>query len=95
MSDEAAEQWLAAAVAEVIHLPPTVLRDACSEVRKTATHHGQIIPGILASGTVKDEMRWQATKRRMALDGHRMKDVIALPSRGEVKRIGQVLSDER
>ena len=92
MSDEAAEQWLMAAVAEVIHITPPVLSRACSDVRKTATHHGQIVPAILASDAVKSHEAHQRTLRRLAADGHHVPGIAALPSRGGVKQIGQSLS---
>lgn len=48
MTDSAARDWLAAAVAEVRHLRHDLLAKACAEARKTVTHHSQIIPSILA-----------------------------------------------
>jgi len=49
MTDGMARDWLAAAVLEVRHISPQTLARACAEVRKTATHHGQIIPAIIAA----------------------------------------------
>ena len=51
MNDSAARDWLAAAAAEVqefAHYRPTQFQVACKAIRQTATHHGQIVPGILA-----------------------------------------------
>ncbi len=61
MTDSAARDWLAAAVAEVRHIPPATLARACVEVRQTATHHGQIIPALVKAATEiskPDPYRW-------------------------------------
>lgn len=82
MTDKAAKDWLTAAVAEVHHLEPRTLRAACMEARTKCTHHGQIVPTILASEAVADERKFLALKNGM--------DCQRLPYRGGAKQIGQV-----
>lgn len=49
MTDSAAREWLTAAVAELRHIPPATLARSAGEARKNVTHHGQIIPAIIAA----------------------------------------------
>lgn len=92
MTDSAARDWLAAAVAEVRHLPAPLLARACAEARKTVSHHGQIIPAILGSQAVKDNAAHEREIKRMLLDGHEMpgRGVPQLGHRGGAKRIGNL-----
>ena len=46
MTADEAEDWLSVAIGEVTHYPATVLRDATAQVRKTCTHHAQIIAAL-------------------------------------------------
>lgn len=86
MTDGAARDWLAAAAAELRSIPPAVLERACAEARKTVTHHGQIIPAIVAASAEArkpDPFAW-------ALDCHRPASPSLLGPRGGVKLIGDV-----
>lgn len=87
MTDNAAKDWLAAAVAEVRHVPPATLARACAEVRKTATHHGQIIPAIIAASaevSKPDPFAW-------AMVCHQPKPAHGLLGDGGTKRLGDVV----
>lgn len=46
-TDDNARDWLRVAAQEIAYLPLEVLREACGEARRTATHHAQIIPAII------------------------------------------------
>lgn len=50
MNAEDTDAWLITAAREVSYLPEDILADACREVRRTATHHAQIVPGIIREG---------------------------------------------
>lgn len=60
MSDDAAHEWLTVAATELAHMGPATLAAACREARKTCTHHGQIVPAILASDAAKSHRQHQA-----------------------------------
>lgn len=57
MSAEDADAWLITAAREVSYLPCDILAEACREVRRTATHHGQIVPGIIREGEERYQNR--------------------------------------
>ena len=85
MTDSAARDWLAAAVAELRNIPPSILARACDEARKTVTHHGQIIPAIIAASNEAakpDPFAW-------AIACH--KPSMAIGSERGAKRIGDVV----
>jgi hypothetical protein len=87
MSDDMARDWLTAAVAEVRNVPLGTLARACADVRKTATHHGQIIPAIMAAtaeATKPDPFAW-------ALACHNPTKPPALGHDGGAKRLGDVV----
>ena len=46
-TDDNARDWLRVAANEIAYIPLGILTDACSETRRTATHHAQIVPGII------------------------------------------------
>ncbi len=86
MTDSAARDWLAAAAAELRTIPPATLARACSEARKTVTHHGQIIPAIVAASAEArkpDPFAW-------ALACHKPDQSLAGPS-DRPKRIGDIV----
>lgn len=97
MSDSAARDWLLAAAAEVDEFAtyrPDQFRFACAAIRKTATHHGQIVPGILA----KQFYEWETVlghhrKGLAALCGGKKPDTAQIENRGGVKRIGDLTKD--
>jgi hypothetical protein len=90
MTDSAARDWLAVAVAEVRNIPPATLQRACAEVRQTATHHGQIIPALVKAAqevSKPDPFAW-------ALACHRPEQtVVALTDdrQGQPKRLGTLI----
>lgn len=93
MSDEAMRDWLAAAAAEIYHLPPHVMAEACAEARRTVNHHSQIIPAILASPVVKSHQAHERMIAGLLRDGHQIPNRTAPrleQSRGP-HRIGHVL----
>lgn len=59
MSDVAAEEWAALAATELRDVPADLLDDAMAQARRTATHHGQIVPTVFT--IVQD--RWEQRKR--------------------------------
>lgn len=50
MSQEDTDAWLITAAREVAYLPTDILSDACAAVRRTATHHAQVVPGVIKEG---------------------------------------------
>lgn len=48
MTDEQAEEWLMVAAKEIAHIPADILADACAKARRKNTHHGQIVPTLIA-----------------------------------------------
>lgn len=93
MTDSAARDWLTAAVAEVAEfarLRPEKFGYACSDVRKVATHHGQIVPGILAKQFFEWELANGSHRRGLASICAKT-SAPALENRGGgVKRIGDL-----
>lgn len=63
MTDETAAEWLTVAASDLAHMDVRTVAAAAKEARATCTHHGQIIPAILASRAVSDERQFQALKR--------------------------------
>lgn len=59
MSDDAADEWLALAANELRDVPADLLDEAAAPVRRTCTHHGQIVPAVF--GVVQE--RWDERKR--------------------------------
>lgn len=59
MPSEDAEAWLTVAAEELRDVPADLLHDACKHVRRTATHHAQIVPGIIKYA----EETWERRKR--------------------------------
>lgn len=59
MSDAAADDWIALAANELRDIPADLLDEAAVHVRRTCTHHGQIVPAVF--GHVQD--RWDERKR--------------------------------
>lgn len=57
-TDDNARDWLMVAVGEVAHIPSGILANACTAARRTATHHAQIIPAIIAAA--EPELRERA-----------------------------------
>lgn len=65
LSDDNARDWLRVAAMEVAHVPADMLRDACSEARRTCTHHGQIVPAIIKyAGPALEESRKAERRKR-------------------------------
>lgn len=100
MSDDAAHEWLTVCATDVDHLPASVLQQAAREAGRMVTHHGQIIPTILNSFTVKSHEQHERTVRQLQRDGHSLpgREMPRLVStRGGAKQIGQVkqLEDNR
>ncbi len=58
-TDDNARDWLRVAGQEIAYLPLDILRDACAEARRTATHHAQIVPAIIKAG----DQRWNERSR--------------------------------
>ncbi len=93
MSDDAAHEWLTVCATDVAHLPASVLQQAAREAGRTVTHHGQIIPAILGSFTVKSHEQHERTVRQLQRDGHQLPGRTApalTDGRGGAKQIGQV-----
>ncbi len=93
MSDDAAHEWLTVCATDVAHLPASVLQQAAREAGRTVTHHGQIIPAILGSFTVKSHEQHERTVRQLQRDGHQLPGRTApalTDGRGGTKQIGQV-----
>lgn len=92
MSDSAVKDWLVAAVAEVQHIAPHTLALACSEVRKSASHHGQIVPGILKSQAVVNSAQHERMVRQLVADGHSIpgRNAPQIEHRGGARAIGQI-----
>jgi hypothetical protein len=61
MTPGEAEDWLRVAVGEVLEYPAGVLHEAAIDVRRTCTHHSQIVPALVASAEER-----MAYVRRMA-----------------------------
>lgn len=59
MGEEAADEWIALAANELRDIPADLLEEAVVAVRRTCTHHGQIVPTVFAH--VQD--RWDERKR--------------------------------
>lgn len=59
MGDAAADDWIALAANELRDIPADLLDEAAVHVRRTCTHHGQIVPAVF--GHVQD--RWDERKR--------------------------------
>jgi hypothetical protein len=59
MSDDAADEWLVLAANELRDVPADLLDEAAAAVRRTCTHHGQIVPAVF--GVVQE--RWDERKR--------------------------------
>ena len=90
MDKQTATEWLTVAANEVQGIPLPVLRQAAAEARKTCTHHGQIVPAILGSFSVRSHQRHQQEMKRLARDGHNVPGYTALTPRSGVKQIGEV-----
>lgn len=92
MNDAAVKDWLTAAVAEINHLPPNVLAMACDEVRKTVSHHGQIVPAILKSFAVRSNAEHEREVKRMLADGHVIagRNAPQIEKRGGTNKIGHL-----
>lgn len=86
MQEGEVETWLDAASVAVEHLPADILADACAKVQRTVTHHGQIIPAIIAETAERYEGRKRVCTPRRELE--------ALPSPYTVKRFTQSEVDE-
>jgi hypothetical protein len=90
MTDSAAEDWLAVAVAEVRHIRPEILARACAEVRQTATHHGQIIPAVVKAAqeaSKPDPFAWALACHKPTFTPHGLLG----DDRGGTKRLGDVV----
>lgn len=48
MTADEATEFLAVAAGEVAEYPPAILAEACRLVRRTATHHSQLVPALVA-----------------------------------------------
>lgn len=97
MSDDAAHEWLTVCATDVAHLPATVLQQAAREAGRIVTHHGQIIPAILGSFTVKRHEQHERTVRQLQRDGHSLpgRSAPALTDRrGGSKQIGSIKAIE-
>lgn len=57
MSQEDTDAWLITAAREVAYLPADILADACAATRRVATHHAQIVPGVIREGDERMAMR--------------------------------------
>jgi hypothetical protein len=67
-TDDNARDWLRVAAQEIAYLPLEVLREACGEARRTATHHAQIIPAIIKHG---EQMLGEARRINAFVEGFR------------------------
>lgn len=97
MSDDAATEWLTVCATDVGHLPASVLQQAAKEAGRTVTHHGQIIPAILGSFTVKSHEQHERTVRQLQRDGHSLpgRSAPALANRrGGSKQIASIKAIE-
>lgn len=99
MTDSAVKDWLTAAAAEIAefaHYRPEQFRLAAAAVRKEATHHGQIVPGILKRQFYDWELANGDAKRGLAYICGKV-ERLKLEQRGGAKQIGQVkaLADHR
>lgn len=91
MGDDAATEWLAVAAAEVIDMPRWAFVEACKTARHTCTHHGQIIPHILAYQKASDTGVSGFAKEWDAALVDYSNGYTALPYDGGPKRLGDVL----
>lgn len=62
MQESETRDWLKVAARAVAHLPLDILSDACAKVQTTCTHHGQIVPKIIAETAERLENRRIASK---------------------------------
>jgi hypothetical protein len=61
MSDDMATDWLAAALVELRDMSDGAFHAGCRHARQTCTHHGQIIPAVMAGAreaSKPDPFRW-------------------------------------
>lgn len=93
MTDGAVRDWLTAATAEVVEfaqLRPTQFQHACAEVRKEATHHGQIVPGILKRQFYEWEIATGRHRKGLAHLCKRLDQIASEQRGGGAKRIGNI-----
>lgn len=64
MTDRAADEWIAVAASDLAGHKLNVLKAACTEARKTCTHHGQIVPTIMKE--MREITPWKAPDRKPA-----------------------------
>ena len=74
MSEDDRAVWLAAAWAEVAHVPAGILREAMAAARKVADHPAKIVPAIM-----REVGDWE----RIAKQSAKPERPIALPAPGE------------
>lgn len=55
MGDDMASDWLAAALAECLHMTDAGFAAGCAAARRDCTHHGKIIPTVLRVGQERDK----------------------------------------
>ena len=62
MTNDMAEEWLTVAVRELRDADPDMVATAAETVRRTCTHHGQIIPTMIVE--IEKLRQEQATRTR-------------------------------
>jgi len=68
MSGDDAQVWLRVAAGELAHLPSLLIAQGCAHARRTCTHHGQIVPAIIANAEpdLRAWSRYAADEREKA-----------------------------
>lgn len=91
MGTEMATEWLTVAATEVeafATLRPTMFREACGIARRECTHHGQIIPKILANQRYK----WEMTDEPLRLPSKEVKELPAPETQALIASAAKALS---
>ena len=83
MSDDAATEWLTIAATELKDLPAGVLERAAKQARQKCSHHGQIIPAILATQDVATWRAGESLSRAMRTEPPQL-------PRGGARQIGSI-----
>jgi hypothetical protein len=87
MGDEAATEWLTVAATTLGALPPDMLAKGAEAARKTCTHHGQIVPKILAETEEWLAMREAAYRPAPVYTQRQIEEARWTPAPGEIEEI--------
>lgn len=97
MTDAEATEWLTVAAREVAEYPADIVAEGCKRVRRSATHHAQIVPALVEhceeAVTVRRFLARRAERAAPALPRPRaasrpmtQREIDKLP--GYIKRVG-------